>query len=279
MPLLFFKANSQSGSQMQNARLNEIGSNLLLGQAAVGRQTQQAVRVQVFMQNSPQTLDIMCLFGAYEQCFLCSSRERRIIKPFNGKRDGNALYMFLGFCGTYYDKISVLNRWSSAKGLNPVDLTLSRKPVWIQTYQSSIKHWRVGIELTFVDLLEHFIMDSSVWSQLMTRSLSLFIGIDRQLINKHGECVLGIWRLGQTGENIDYHNFPHLPYQQGLRIRRSWELCIWQKTVWKQRNTVWQPARWNKHCSFFPSIDCGRICMWSTPSAISGFNNLISRRK
>ncbi len=30
--------------------------------------------------------------------------------------------------------------------------------------------------------------------------------IDLQLINKHDECVLGIWRLGQTGENIDYHN-------------------------------------------------------------------------
>lgn len=36
-------------------------------------------------------------------------------------------------------------------------------------------------------------------------SRALFIGklntgIDIQLINKHGECVLGIWRLGQTGE-------------------------------------------------------------------------------
>lgn len=30
------------------------------------------------------------------------------------------------------------------------------------------------IELTFVDLLEHFIMDSSVFSQLMTLSLSLY---------------------------------------------------------------------------------------------------------
>lgn len=47
-------------------------------------------------------------------------------------------------------------------------------------------------------------MDSSVLSQLMTLSFSL-IGklntwINIQLINKHGECVLGIWRLGQTGE-------------------------------------------------------------------------------
>lgn len=45
--------------------------------------------------------------------------------------------------------------------------------MWIQTYQSSMKYWQVGIELTFVDLLEHFIMDSTVLCKLMTLALSL----------------------------------------------------------------------------------------------------------
>lgn len=129
-------------------------------------------------------------------------------------RDNETLWEYVAvvFCedvGNVMTKYQIWRslRWSSAKGLNREDLMFSRRPVWIQTYQSSMKYWWVGIKLTFVDLLEHFIMDSSVLSQLMTLSLSraVFIGkpntrIDIQLINKHEECVLGIWRLGQTGE-------------------------------------------------------------------------------
>lgn len=47
--------------------------------------------------------------------------------------------------------------------------------MWIQTYQSSMKYWQVGIELTFVDLLEHFIMDSTVLCKLMTLALSCLL--------------------------------------------------------------------------------------------------------
>lgn len=79
-------------------------------------------------------------------------------------------------------------------------------------------------------------------------SPALFIGklntgIYIQLINKHGECVLGIWRLGQTGEAPAEHwlsrctkTFSESPVStriDGKALLRTHYLT--NKTMWKQR--------------------------------------------
>lgn len=77
--LVFQGKLHQSRSYMQNARLSGIKANLFEGKDVGGRQIQQQLCVRFLMQNSPHTMDIMCLIGAYEQVVF-SSREKGIIK-------------------------------------------------------------------------------------------------------------------------------------------------------------------------------------------------------
>lgn len=69
--LLFFQGKLTVWKLKTECQIKCDWIQSIIGQAGVGRQIQQALRVQFFMQDSPQTMDIiMYLFGAYELCFI-----------------------------------------------------------------------------------------------------------------------------------------------------------------------------------------------------------------
>lgn len=137
------------------------------------------------MQDSPHTLDIMCLFGAYEQVVF-SSQEEGIIKTLLWKQpthpSGSKLSLFflneksimINYQCLTEDEVQI-SQMVQCQRIDISGFNVLWRFVWTQTHQSSIKYWRVGIELTFVDLQEHFIMDWSVLCKLMTLApLALF---------------------------------------------------------------------------------------------------------